>query len=56
VIHGELDAVLIPGSTWLAETIPGARLEVVPEAAHCPQYERPDVFDAALRRHVEAQP
>lgn len=52
VIHGELDAVLIPGSTWLAETIPGARLEVVPEAAHCPQYERPDVFDAALRRHL----
>lgn len=52
VIHGELDALLVPGSTWLAETIPGARLEVVPEAGHAPQEERPDLFNAALRRHL----
>jgi pimeloyl-ACP methyl ester carboxylesterase len=43
--------MVIPGSRWLAETIPGAVLEGIPEAAHCPQYERPALFDAALRRH-----
>jgi pimeloyl-ACP methyl ester carboxylesterase len=26
---------------------------VVPEAAHSPQYERPELFNAALRRHLE---
>ena len=52
VIHGELDAVVAAGSRWLAEAIPGARLEVVPEAGHSPQLERPEVFNAALLRHV----
>lgn len=52
VIHGELDAALLAGSTWLARTIPGARLEVVPEAGHSPQLERPDLFNAALGRHL----
>ena len=51
VVHGALDAMVIPGSTWLAENIPGATLDVIPEAAHSPQYERPDLFNAALRRH-----
>jgi pimeloyl-ACP methyl ester carboxylesterase len=51
VIHGELDAMVVPGSTWLAENIPGASLEVIPEAGHSPQIERPELFNAALRRH-----
>lgn len=50
VVHGALDAMVVLGSTWLAENIPGAALEVIPEAGHCPQYERPDLFNAALRR------
>jgi pimeloyl-ACP methyl ester carboxylesterase len=54
VIHGELDAPVIAGSRWLAGAIPGARLEVVPEAGHSPQLERPELFNAALRRHLEA--
>ncbi|HYM16646.1 MAG TPA: alpha/beta fold hydrolase [Dehalococcoidia bacterium] len=53
VIYGELDAGLIDGARYLAETIPGAVLEVVPEAGHSPQYERPELFNAALRRHLE---
>jgi 3-oxoadipate enol-lactonase len=53
VIHGELDAALVPGSRWLAAAIPGAVIEVVPEAGHSPQIERPDLFNAALRRHLE---
>ena len=55
VIHGELDAMLIPGSRWLAEAIPGARLEVVPEAGHSPQLERPELFNAALARQIAAR-
>jgi pimeloyl-ACP methyl ester carboxylesterase len=52
VIYGDLDKGLIPAANWLAETIPGATLEIVPEAGHSPQYERPDLFNAALRRHL----
>lgn len=53
VICGELDTFLLPGSRYLAARIPGAVMEVIPEAAHSPQYERPDLFNAALRRHLE---
>jgi pimeloyl-ACP methyl ester carboxylesterase len=50
VIHGQLDLPVIAGSRWLAEAIPGAQLEVVPEAGHSPQLERPELFNQALRR------
>jgi pimeloyl-ACP methyl ester carboxylesterase len=54
VIYGELDAQpLIEAALFLAAEIPGAVLEVVPEAAHAPQYERPEIFNAALRRHLD---
>lgn len=54
VICGDLDAsALIKSARWFAKTIPGAALEMIPEAAHSPQYERPDQFNAALRRHLE---
>ena len=54
VIHGELDMPVIAGSRWLAGAIPGARREVVPEAGHSPQLERPELFNAALRRILTA--
>jgi 3-oxoadipate enol-lactonase len=53
VIYGELDAAIVPGMQFLAGTIPGAEIVCVPEAAHCPQFERPEVFNAAVRKHVE---
>ncbi len=54
VIYGELDAPLITGaSKFLAKTIPGAVLETVPKAAHSPQFERPEIFNPALRRHLD---
>ncbi len=53
VICGELDAALVGPSKTLAAAIPGATLEIIPECGHSPQYERPDLFNAALRRHLE---
>jgi pimeloyl-ACP methyl ester carboxylesterase len=53
VIYGELDSGLVEASKRLAETIPGATLVEIPEAAHSPQYERPELFNAALRDHIE---
>ena len=49
VVFGELDSqVIIEGSLKLEANISGARLEVIPEAAHSIQWERPDLFNAAL--------
>lgn len=53
VIYGDLDGPLVQAAKWLAAAIPGAVLEEVPEAGHSPQYERPEIFNAALRRHLE---
>jgi len=52
VICGDLDTPLVAPSRGLAEMIPAATLEVIPEAAHSPQYERPDLFNAAVRAHL----
>lgn len=52
VIYGELDAAVREGSQWLAATLPRARLECIAEAGHSPQDERPELFNAALARHL----
>jgi len=55
VICGDLDApALVDASRRLAELIPNASLVVIPESAHSPQWERPELFNRALRRHLEA--
>ena len=49
VIYGDRDAeFLIQGSQRLAAAIPDAELSVIPEAAHQPQWERPQLYNAAL--------
>jgi 3-oxoadipate enol-lactonase len=53
VIYGALDVALIEAAKRLAASIRGATLVEIPEAAHSPQYERPDLFNAALRAHLE---
>jgi pimeloyl-ACP methyl ester carboxylesterase len=54
VIYGDLDApVLVKAGEHMAKFIPGAVHEIIPQAAHCPQEERPDLFNAALRGHLE---
>jgi pimeloyl-ACP methyl ester carboxylesterase len=53
VIYGDLDAAgLVKASRIMAETIPNASLVVVPQAAHSPQYERPELFNEAVRAHL----
>lgn len=52
IICGALDP-LLPASRRMAELIPNAALEIIAEAGHSPQYERPNLFNAALRRHLE---
>lgn len=55
IIYGDLDApALIRGSSKLAQLIPNVHVEVIPETAHAPQWERPELFNRALRRHLEA--
>lgn len=55
VIYGDMDApALINGSVKLAELIPNAQVEIIPECGHSPQWERPELFNRALRRHLEA--
>jgi pimeloyl-ACP methyl ester carboxylesterase len=53
VIYGELDTPLVAGAKHLAANIPGAELEMIPEAAHSPQFERPDLFNGLVRRHLD---
>ena len=49
VIYGDLDTqFIIDGSKSLAEQIPGAETALIPEAGHSPQFERPELFNAAL--------
>jgi 3-oxoadipate enol-lactonase len=54
VICGELDTGLVDASKHLASAIPGATLAMIPEAGHSPQYERPELFNAALAAHLRA--
>jgi 3-oxoadipate enol-lactonase len=37
----------------IVQAIPGARLHVIPQAAHLSNVEQPAAFNAALRRHLE---
>ena len=55
IILGELDStMLVQGSMRLAQLIPNATMEVIPEAGHSPQWERPDLFNPVLRRFLES--
>ncbi|MEK7246922.1 MAG: alpha/beta hydrolase [Chloroflexota bacterium] len=49
VIYGDLDTgFLIEGAKRLATNIPNAQLAVIPQTAHSPQWERPELYNAAL--------
>ncbi len=55
VLVGEQDAMFIPFSQRMAATMPGARLEVIPDAGHSPQFEAPDAWWAVLSAFLSEQ-
>jgi len=55
VIYGDLDApALVKASERLTQMIPRATAAVIPECGHSPQWERPELFNEALLRHLRA--
>jgi pimeloyl-ACP methyl ester carboxylesterase len=54
VLVGEEDAAFLGQSERLAEAIPGAELEIVADASHCPQFENPDRWWKVVTRFLEA--
>ncbi len=55
IIAGEFDMPgFVDGSRAMAEAISGAKLVVIDGAAHCPQFETPDEWTAALTEFLDA--
>jgi pimeloyl-ACP methyl ester carboxylesterase len=52
VIVGEQDEQFLPVSRAMAGAISGARLVVVPDAGHAPQFENPDAWFTAVDEHL----
>lgn len=48
VIVGEQDAPFVPHAERMAAAVAGARLAVIPDAGHSPQFENPDAWFGAL--------
>ena len=54
LIHGGEDRICLPeASRFMAERIPGARLELLPGIGHAPFLSRPDLFNSLLGNFVE---
>ena len=54
LLAGEKDAVLSPATVRRAgELLPNARVEVVTDAPHSMYWERPDLFNDAIRRFLK---
>jgi pimeloyl-ACP methyl ester carboxylesterase len=53
VIVGEQDEPFLGHARRMAEAIPGARLAVIPDAGHSPQFENTAAWWAALREFLE---
>jgi pimeloyl-ACP methyl ester carboxylesterase len=53
LIWGEQDGIVSPsyGDAWRAE-IPGARMEIIPNAGHFPHWEQPQDFADRLARFI----
>jgi 3-oxoadipate enol-lactonase len=56
VVVGEQDEMFVAPSRDMADTVPGARLVVIPDAGHSPQFENPrvwfDAVDGFVRDHA----
>lgn len=54
VVVGDQDRTFLGQSQRMAEVIPGAELEIIADAAHCPQFENPDRWWRVVSRFLEA--
>lgn len=53
IVHGEKDSLVpLAGAREAARRIPGARLEVIPDAGHWPMREQPAVFNRILKEFL----
>jgi len=52
ILVGEFDVPFVEPSARMAQCIPGARLETIPLAGHCPQYENADVWRRVVDAHL----
>ncbi len=55
IVVGEHDEAFLGGSRYMAEKIPGARLEVIANAGHAPQVEQPEAFHRAVSAFMRSQ-
>jgi pimeloyl-ACP methyl ester carboxylesterase len=53
VIYGDLDAAFVEPAAWFGRTIPNVTVEAIAECGHSPQFERPALYNAAVRRHLD---
>lgn len=53
VVVGEQDRPFVGAAHRMAHTIPGADLVVIPDAAHCPQFENPDAWWQAVASFLD---
>lgn len=56
VIVGEQDKGFLMHSERMAKAIPGAELEIVPDAGHSPQFENPEAWWSALSSFLDDLP
>ena len=56
VLVGEADSVFIQPSKDMAAVIPGANLQVIAGAAHCPQYENASAWRTVINGHLDQVP
>lgn len=52
VLVGEQDTPFLDAAYRLAESIPGAQLEVLPDGGHSPQFEAPEAWWKAMSGFV----
>jgi 3-oxoadipate enol-lactonase len=56
VLCGERDRLNVKLSRRLAEALPDARFEVVPDAGHVANLDNPKAFNDSLRAHLDSPP
>jgi pimeloyl-ACP methyl ester carboxylesterase len=54
VVAGDRDEPFLAPCAYMAKKIPGARLEVIPDAGHSANLEQPASFNRVLRQFLDA--